>query len=82
MVIRSLDSVFVAGSGEQVVLRNQKQVLRWYLLYVPSVSFFECLPSLPRSVEGSPEDRGFISVGWVSWPSFSLTLTASVRISP
>jgi hypothetical protein len=59
MVIKLLDGVFMARSGEQDVLRHQKQVLRWYLLHVPSVSSFECRSSAPCSVKISPEDRGF-----------------------
>lgn len=66
MVIKLLGSVFVARSGAQDVLRNQKQVLRWSLLHVPSVSLLSHaqFKSLPRI-------EALTSVGWVSWPSFS-----------
>lgn len=83
MVIKLLGGVFVARSGEQDVLRNQKQVLRWYLLHVLSVNSFECLPSLlPHAqLKFLPRIEALNSVGWVSWPSFFSTLTAFVRVS-
>lgn len=83
MVITLLGGMFVARSGEQDVLSNQRQVLRWYLLHVPSVSFFECLPSLlsQAQLKFLPGLEVLTSVGRVNWSTFSLTLTASVRIS-